>query len=95
MCKMSCLVALFTFSNKSMFFFLENVNNEPIVKKQNKQPRNLVDGEKTVTFPVSSLFIYYIITGVVWIAIGEVSNRRKSCTACEYTSKQSSINQSS
>lgn len=28
MCKMSCLVALFT--------FLENVNNEPIVKKQNK-----------------------------------------------------------
>lgn len=36
MCKMSCLVALFTFSNKSMLFFLENVNNEPIVKKQNK-----------------------------------------------------------
>lgn len=38
MCKMSCLVALFRFSNKSLFvFFLENVNNEPIVKKQNKK----------------------------------------------------------
>lgn len=67
---------------------------KPIVKKKKKQPRNLVDGEKTVTFPVISLFIYYIITGVVWLAIGEVSNRRKSCTAYEYTIKQSSINQS-